>query len=166
MNKFIKNNVGQIIGLIVSLFSLGYIYIFESIFYAMYHTQPNFWVFMAGGLFIISGLLFFSVHCTPVLVITAKEKLCKVPAKAKIVTYTSKGIKLMVDDVILILPRKLKEKEHPEGSELDIFVDKDLETVYYPVKNDIIMHIIGMIVSMLYIIISIFILISMVGAIL
>ena len=151
MYKFIKKNANHIIDLIVSLFSLVYIYMFTLTIDVLYGRSPSFFMFMAGGLFIISGLIFFTSHCGPLLIITCKENLCKIKQTAKVVSHTDKGVRLLVEDTVLILPCKLDKKKHPVDSDLEVFVDNDLNTVYYPIKKEVRNRILGMILSIVYI---------------
>ena len=69
--------------------------------------------------------------------------------------YSDKGVKLLIDDTILILPCKISKRKHPVDSDLEVFTDKDTTTVYYPIKGESIRHIIGMVVSIIFIFVSI-----------
>ena len=155
MYKFVKSHASQILGVLLSIFSLVYIYLFELLVRTLCGESPNLLLFMAGGMLIIAGLLFFICHCGPLIVITCKEKICTVKQTAKIVNYSDKGVKLLIDDTILILPCKISKRKHPVDSDLEVFTDKDTTTVYYPIKGESIRHIIGMVVSIIFIFVSI-----------
>lgn len=155
MYKFIKNRASQILGVLLSVFSLIYIYLFELLVRTLCGESPNLLLFMAGGLLIISGLLFFICHCGPLVVITCKEKICTVKQTAKVVNYSDKGVKILVDDTVLVLPCKISKRKHPVDSDIEVYTDNDLTTAYYPIKGESTRHIIGMIVSIIYIFVCI-----------
>ena len=156
MYKFIKNHVNQIMGVLLSVFSLVYIYLFQLVMEVVFHRDLNFFSFLAGGMLIIAGLLFFVTYCTPLIVILCKENICKEKKIGTILDHTDKGVKIEIENHIFVLPCKLKEKDYPKNSELVVYTDKKLDTLYLPVLNQPMHCIVGMIVSMLFIICSIF----------
>ena len=155
MNRFIKNHVSQILGVVLSVFSLIYIYLYQLLVETLCGANLNLFLFMAGGLFIISGLIFFACHCGPLMVITCKEKICTLKQPAKVLNHTDKGTKIQIDDTVYILPCKLSKRKYPVDSELEVYTDKDLTTIYYQIKGESVRHIIGMIISIVFIFVCI-----------
>ena len=155
MNKFIKNHVSQILGVTLSVFSLVYIYLYELLVENLCGARLNLFLFLVGGMFIIGGLIFFSCHCGPLMVITCKEKMCTLKQTAKILSHTDKGTKLQIDDSVYVLPCKLSKKKYPVDSEIEVYTDKEFSTIYYPIKGEPVRHIIGMIVSIVFVFVSI-----------
>ena len=156
MYKFLKNHVSQIMGVLLSILSLAYLYVFDFVMENMFSTKLTFWLFLAGGMFIIAGLIFFVSYCTPLLVITCKEKICTEKKIAKILDHTDKGTKVSMDENVYVIPCKLKKKNNPVDSEIVVYTDKKVDTIYLPVHGQTLRCIIGMIVSMAFIVCSIF----------
>lgn len=156
MYKFLKNHVSQIMGVLLSVLSLTYLYIFEFVMDKMFHTELNFLLYLVGGMLIIAGLIFFVSYCTPLLVITCKEKLCTDKKIAKILDHTDKGTKVEIENNIYTIPVRLKKKDNPVDSEIVVYTDRKEDNIYLPIPKQTIRCIIGMVVSMAFIVCSIF----------